>query len=286
MKAPVAICRGCGFVTVRPRWDQLAYKEINALWYPTKFADEPPTDQDEHKKFDKWDTMWDRIGHYYSEPQRLLDVGAGQGWAIEFLLKRFPTLEAVAIEQWKPSQDYIQNTLGARVLDLDIGDDWPDGDQVSYDLVILRHTLEHIWDPLRVLKQIAVRLRDTGYAYIVVPNALRIKPGQPVRTDAFRPVHLHNFNEFTFQRLAGRAGLAPVEMDATGGEIWAMFKRGEPVTDPTIGHNSYPEQRAHILQRLAQTKYHDRRRIVRYTLAKFAPRWVPRPLKRVVHRVI
>ena len=131
--------------------------------------------------------MWDRIGRYYPESPRLLDVGAGQGWAIEFLLKRFPAPEAVAIEQLKQSQDYIQNKLGARVLDMDIGDDWPEEDQDSYDLVIFRHSLEHIWDPLKVLR-----------------------------------------------RLAGSAGLLPVQLDASTGEIWAMFKRGEPVTDPQI----------------------------------------------------
>src|SRR5262245_65626370 len=65
--APVAICRSCGFVTVRPRPGSAAYREINSRWYPFKFAEDPPSDENPEKKFRKWRTMWERIAKHYGE---------------------------------------------------------------------------------------------------------------------------------------------------------------------------------------------------------------------------
>ena len=285
VSAPVAICRDCGFVTIRPRWDVPDYKQINRIWYPPKFAADPPTDPDEKKKFSKWETMWDRIGHDFTQAPRVLDVGAGQGWAIEFLKTKFPKLDAVAIEQWEPSQEYIRTRLMASVLDIDIEDDWPHELHDSFDLIILRHTLEHLLDPLKALKQIRACLDDRGIAYICVPDAMgRFKAGVAVRTDFFRPVHLHYFNRFTFQELTARAGLSPTALGANH-EIWGSFKRA-PLAERSIdGRGSYPEQRDHLKARLAETEWASRKDIVVFTLGRWANMWLPPSVVRALRRI-
>ena len=229
--------------------------------------------------------MWDRVGHNFSQAPRVLDVGAGQGWAIEFLQTKFPGLDAVAIEQWEPSQEYIRTQLGATVLDLDIEDDWPAELQDSFDLIILRHTLEHLLDPLKTLRQIRACLKKTGLAYICVPNALCIRAGHLINVDYFRPIHTLYFNPFTLQQLAARAGLSPTTMESTG-EVWGTFKSA-PASEPSIDcRGSYPEQRDYLKARLAETKWGSRRHIVLITLSRLANMWLPKPAVRVLGRII
>ena len=222
--------------------------------------------------------MWERIGHEFTQAPRVLDVGAGQGWAIEFLKTKFSQLDAVAIEQWEPSQEYIRTKLKASVLDIDIDDDWPPELHNSFDLIILRHTLEHLLNPLKTLIQIRASLNDRGIAYICVPNAMGpLKAGLPVRADFFRPVHLHYFNRSTLQKLTARAGLAPTALETTG-EVWGTFKRGPESELPIDGHRNYIEQREFLSVRLAETEWLARKVIVYWALSRWANRWLPTPV--------
>lgn len=277
---PVSICRSCGFVTIRPRPPSESYRKINARWYPFKFDADPPGDPDENKKFRKWRAMWDRIEPYYTEgPDRVLDIGAGQGWAIEFLQRQRPDIEAVAIEQWQPSQEYMREKLGAEVVDVDINEDWPDSLEARFDLVIFRHTLEHLEEPLKALCQIHRCLSDEGAAYIVVPNGEARVKGRAVRTDFFRPVHLHYFNRNTLMRIADKAGLIPIMLDMTG-EIWGLFRRkkaGE-APHPAALENSYHEQRKILMERLKEARWRDLKTDLRIQI-----RDIPRRLRSGAH---
>jgi SAM-dependent methyltransferase len=278
LSLPVAMCRTCGFVTQRPRLTSADYKRVNQLWYTHKFAADPPTDASERKKFSKWSLMWDRIQPWYPHgPSSLLDVGAGQGWAIEFLKGKFPGMAATAIEQWPPCQDYIRGQLGAEVVDIDISADWPSSLHNRFDLIIFRHTIEHLEEPLAALTQIAAALAPGGHCYLVTPNAMFIHPGQPILTDYFRPVHLHYFNADTLSRLAARAGLIPTVIDSQG-ELWGLFRRpalGEAAA--AQGCVTPAEQRAFLRRRMADARGTDYRRLLRMALRRVMAIFSHRP---------
>lgn len=238
------------------------------------FETDSPEDLDENKKFKKWRLMWKRIAKHYPDGMKsVLDIGAGQGWAIEFLQQKVPNLQATAIEQWEPSQRYIKERLGAEVVDVDINDDWPVELTGKFDLVILRHTLEHLEEPLKVLCQIARCLSDKGRLYLAVPNLMAARPGTHMRTDFLRPVHLHYFNPTTLGRLAARGGLVPVEFEGVG-EIWGMFRRASGkaensgVGDDDPNAIGYTEQRDLLAARIRQSWLNDR-----IALARMCVRW-------------
>jgi SAM-dependent methyltransferase len=269
---PVAICRNCGFVTINPRTDSAQYKQINGRWYPFKFSVDNPLDSDEEKKFGKWKIMWRRIQEFYPEgPSNLLDIGAGQGWAIEYVQHMFPDMNAVAIEQWGPSQDYIRDNLGAAIVDIDINSDWPKNLHNQFDLAIFRHTLEHLEEPLKALQQIADCLSPDGHAYIAVPNAMAIQQGAPVRTNFFRPIHLHYFNCTTMVKLAARAGLTATALQ-DGKEIWGLFRRNgtdvKAVEPPMI---DYTKQREFVRNRLNDGRWLDIKTEMRMALRWSSP---------------
>jgi SAM-dependent methyltransferase len=269
--ARVAICRACGFVTVRPRPSGAIYDAANDRWFSKTFDDDAPTDPNNDKKFHKWRLMWQRIGGSLPLGRlRVLDVGAGQGWAIEFLQSVRPEIEAVAIERWPACQSYIRERLGAEIVDRDIEADWPESLAGRFDLIIFRHVLEHLKHPEAALRKLSRCLAPGGAIYLVVPNCLSIKPGSAMRTDLFRPVHLHYFSPLTLRRLVARAGLEPHTFRAES-EIWGLFKPAGPGVR-SEWESAYPVHRAHLRERLRQSLWTDAKAMLRMTLRRFLPK--------------
>jgi SAM-dependent methyltransferase len=205
-------------------------------------------------KFYRWETMWNRIADFFPNgPTQLLDVGSGQGLAIEFLLMKFPSMKATAIEQWKPLCIHIEQNLHSRAIQKDIEDEWPTNLSRKFDLIILRHTLEHVQDPNKLLLKVSSCLADNGLAYIVVPDSMNIKPGVRVLTSFFRPVDLSYFNHSTLLKITAKNRLTPIEYkQSSKGELWGVFKRSHNnyMTLP----NSFSKQKIYLLNKIKENR--------------------------------
>ena len=111
LKIPISICKSCGFFFICPRWHKEDYDNLMNFWYSEKFTKDPPDSKDENKKYEKWDKMYGRIGKYFQQGvDSLLDVGAGQGWCIEYTKKLYPQVDTYAIERWQSCIEHIENT--------------------------------------------------------------------------------------------------------------------------------------------------------------------------------
>jgi SAM-dependent methyltransferase len=278
-RKPVVICRRCGFVTVRPRPSSAEYAAINDRWFGLAYSDDPEVGQTPAQGAGRAQRLWERVGPHVTQPiGHVLDVGAGKGWSIEFLKSKFPDLRAAVIDPVAELQADLWKRLDVEVVTTKLEEQWPTSLAERFDLVVFRHTLEHLEHPLEALRRIATCLAPGGYAYIVVPNALNIRPGHRMRTDFFRPVHLHYFNRHTLTRIARRAGLEPAVIGDEG-EIWGMFRRaGSAAPQPAI--NSYLEQRSYLMTRLAQARWIDRK-----VMAKtFVRSLVPEPVLALTRR--
>jgi len=155
----------------------------------------------------------------------LLDVGAGQGWCIEYIKRKYPLLRAFAIERWPACQKHIKTKYDGVIVGSEITGDWPRRYENSFDLIVFRHTLEHILEAKKVLAKVARFLSDDGYAYIVTPSMREVT--RPLVHSYFRPCHVSYFCKETLASLARQAGLSPVVMREKGqGEVWGLFKKG------------------------------------------------------------
>ena len=226
LKTPISICKSCGFVYVNPTWTQDQYDKVMDLWYPYKFVWDPPDDQDLEKRHVKWRKMDERISSYYPNGIKcLLDVGAGQGWCIEYLKNKYPDLKACAIERWEACQRHIEQKYDGTIVGDEILGDWSLEHEASFDLIVFRHTLEHILEPKKVLKKVRRFLSDDGYAYIVVPSLRELT--RLLIIDSFRPCHVSYFCKETLDSLARQVGLEAVVLEEKGqGELWGLFRRG------------------------------------------------------------
>ena len=78
-----------------------------------------------------------------------------------------------------------------------------------YDLIILRHVLEHVHDPIQFLRNLIKRLNENGLIYLEVPNIdsglARILRGKSKLL--YAPRHIYHFNESTLKSIFKEVGL-------------------------------------------------------------------------------
>lgn len=155
---------------------------------------------------------------------RVLDHGSGSG---EFLL-------AGAAAGWdmtgvEPGEAYARHarTAGARVFDA-----LPPPDERGFDAITAHHVLEHLRDPVAVLRDLAARLAQGGVVYLSVPD---MGPNPRPAFDRLHFAHVHGFVPETLDLLAARAGLRPDPRFARD-RTTCVYARGEPSArpDPTL----------------------------------------------------
>jgi 2-polyprenyl-3-methyl-5-hydroxy-6-metoxy-1,4-benzoquinol methylase len=98
---------------------------------------------------------------------RVLDVGCGDG---SFLgtLQDFKNLELFGVEVSISGFNEAAKRRGAKIYNTGLAEcRFPDG---FFDIVTLRHVIEHVTDPVSLLLEIKRILRDNGVLLIRVPN--------------------------------------------------------------------------------------------------------------------
>ncbi len=210
----VASCRSCHVGFVRPLPTEV---ELNSLYNSVEYHD---TDRrsgnfwefDElqiQAAIDREAGFTKKYEKYLPQSGRVLDVGAGWGTLLKsFELKGFAT---TGIELSETACEFARNRLGLSVFNLPIEklDELPNE---KYDLVTMRHVLEHFYDPKSVLCQLRGRMNPNGKIIIVVPDygsfdRRKYGPDWP----AFGPYHLWYFTRPSLQRLLDDAGYRVIQ---------------------------------------------------------------------------
>lgn len=94
-------------------------------------------------------------------------------------------------------------------------------DLKTYSYVQIAHVLEHVPEPLALLKHVARFTNPSGYIYIEVPQDLpdeeiaRIKNGSSRRQGLPIHEHINFYNASSIEHLVGAAGLIPIRIEST-----------------------------------------------------------------------
>lgn len=158
----------------------------------------------------------------------ILDVGSGAGGTL-LALRRFGFRDLVGVDPFLASDLIYEN--GVRVLKAELSDL-----DRRFDLVLANHSLEHVPDPRRALRDAHRLLRPGRYAVVRIPVAARAWREYGVnwvQLDA--PRHLFLFPARTFKALAEEAGFAvdDIVYDSTAFQFWGseQYARDIPLTD-------------------------------------------------------
>jgi len=95
----------------------------------------------------------------------ILDFGAGSASTMRTIKLKYPHISTTAIELSKAFRKLLSNCNEITEVYAEIPSDLP-----SQDLIIISETLEHILDPIGIIKRFRSLLTTKGYLFIEVPN--------------------------------------------------------------------------------------------------------------------
>ena len=175
--------------------------------------------------------------------KRLLDVGCGEGYALAYFRKQGWSAKGI---------DF--SSAGVSSKNPDCLDVLATGDifallqseitaRVTYDVVWLQNVLEHVIDPLDLLKQLRSLVAPGGLAVITVPHDCSITQraalAQGHIDSAFwvaPPDHLTYFDHASLTNVANETGWECVEMIGDFPVDWFLFHPGSNyVRDKSVG---------------------------------------------------
>ncbi len=133
----------------------------------------------------------------------VLDVGCGEGTLLRTLHARRPDLRLAGVE---PTVAFARHLAEETGIPIAPGlDELRDG--ARFDLVTLVHVLEHVHDPVALLRQAGARLGPEGHLYVDVPDLA----WHSSITD-LHIAHCSHFSRHTLSAALTRAGLEVVRV--------------------------------------------------------------------------
>jgi 2-polyprenyl-3-methyl-5-hydroxy-6-metoxy-1,4-benzoquinol methylase len=276
----IAICRRDGLVFLSPRWKKEQYdvfyaKEYDRFYRPSVHGNESADDRYQPAR-----EIWARLPqHGKNRFQTILDVGAGMGWTLDFLRQQLgPGTQLAAIEPSLHCEEHLRGPVGATLLSRDVEAPCCTSHQGRFDLIVMRHVLEHFMNPIEALVRIREWLTEEGMLYVAVPNMLL--PGHVLTRNWFRLVHTYYFSPATLRATAAKAALQPSVMDTEGREIWALFVKGQSEAEDLSG---LFEQEDRIIR---DFRRHELRYLPTDVLGQIARTFLPRHVRVGLRRLL
>jgi 2-polyprenyl-3-methyl-5-hydroxy-6-metoxy-1,4-benzoquinol methylase len=147
---------------------------------------------------------WDTMGLSASERGRLLDVGCGNGEFLNRMMLLGWDVTGVELDDRAARFARKEYGLDVRTSSLEACE----FDDRSFDVVVMSHLIEHVYDPIAVLREAWRVLRPGGKVVIVTPNTKSL--GHRIFMSHWRglevPRHIHIFNPQTMVSLCTKAG--------------------------------------------------------------------------------
>jgi SAM-dependent methyltransferase len=139
------------------------------------------------------------------EPATIVEIGCGDG-SLLVELSRIATVDGFELSA--NAARYARDRGVARKVEAFDGEHVPARDG-EYDLAVLSHVVEHVPDPLPLLKEAA---RVANHVLVEVPLEDNRSARRPAKQKLSRDAgHLHAFSRVSLHAVLARAGLEPTE---------------------------------------------------------------------------
>lgn len=132
----------------------------------------------------------------------------------------------------------------------------------QYDMILLNHTLEHIFDVATTMENVQRLLKQNGYLFIEIPNAVAYLDEDSAPFNFLTYEHVLHLTANDLCNLAGLYGFEIVEMDeyykkvSSYPSIYAVLKKGAPIKqavyseDGKINIKRYIEKSGQIISQI------------------------------------
>ncbi|MGZ3867025.1 MAG: class I SAM-dependent methyltransferase [Bacteroidia bacterium] len=226
----VVICKNCGFSYLNPRWNKQRYNYFYTKEYDTYYRPEVIKSNYKYDSASGIKTIVSRsagIINFKKDNLSILDIGAGMGDSLIYLKSsEGKNSDYYAIESSEHCVKHLTEN-GIKVISTDVDSNWHEASTEKFDVIIMRHVLEHFLDPGDILKKVHSVLKPNGVLYVAVPNAK--KPTKPLQAHFFRVVHVSYFSELSLTNIFNKNGLGVIKMvdgdAADQHEIFSFIKK-------------------------------------------------------------
>ncbi|MFQ5506180.1 MAG: FAD-dependent oxidoreductase [Planctomycetota bacterium] len=210
----VVSCSSCGLVYVTPRLKPELLSEVYNQDYWQSHSPKERGYADYRKEAPLYIKTFEKrlglIDRYAPEPGRALDVGCAAGYFLEVLRRR--GWDVSGVELSPEIARHARQELG--IEDIYVGDlrDSEHGEK-SFDLITMWDLVEHVPEPLSLLRKAASLLADDGHLVIETQNVeSRFARLLGARWQHYKHLeHLYHFSPATIRKLLDDAGLEIVE---------------------------------------------------------------------------
>jgi SAM-dependent methyltransferase len=180
------------------------------------------------------------------QPRRALDVGCGEGFALQWLLDQ--GWDAQGVDYTATGLDRCHPHLAARFRTGDVSETarWMRENE-RFDLLLVRNVLEHVLDPVGLLEQLKACIAPDGVCAVTVPN-----DGSPWQERLFAtgalarrfwiaiPDHISYFTADSLRRLSEATGWVCRRVIAEFPIDWFLANpAANYVTDPSKGPGAH-----------------------------------------------
>ncbi|MBW1771398.1 MAG: class I SAM-dependent methyltransferase [Deltaproteobacteria bacterium] len=229
-------CPDCRVMYASPRFTQ---KSLLDIYEHESFVDhafyegwsyEKWKRENRHRSYVTQRLKLDLLGSFLTQKDRILAVGCGTGLFLVEAQRRGFQVEGI-----EPSARLVE--IGNRVLKVPIQQCLLEAFDPGYKYqgVVVWDVLEHVTDPLEMLRKCKSLLDSRGYLFVQVPNydglSNRMKTfmcRKRLRKTGFKhfgfPGHLYSFNRKSLSNLLNAAGFTPVILESWSHHI----KEGTP----------------------------------------------------------
>lgn len=228
----VVICKKCGLVYLSPRWSKERYKYFYENEYDSYYR-KSMKDVDQSVTRPKETIDRTLVLTRRSSFPSVLDIGSGPGWTLVAARDYLQSTHLAAIEP-SPSSIKEMEQRGIDIIATDVDDDWHIDRAQKYDLVIMRHVLEHFLDPISVLTKVRQVLKPEGVLYVAVPDMMH--PIRSLNAFWFRAVHTYYFAIPTLAAICAMAGLRFTVGGQINGELYGIATPGTVESQPFASH--------------------------------------------------
>lgn len=174
--------------------------------------------------------MNESVIKYIDFNKKILDVGCGEG-ALGKYLKQHKQAAVFGIDISNQAIKQAQKNLD-QAFTLNIETDNLPFPQKSFDVIICADILEHLFNPLAVLKKLKSFLKNKGIFILSIPNIANIKIRSNLLLGRFDyqkdgimdESHLRFFTCKTSQKLVADAGLKILALDYSPGFAFFFLK--------------------------------------------------------------